>query len=86
METEEKMRYLENLHTLDIAAARMLESIDTKLEGATTDTVPVNVEALKLVRLIMSTQRTTLAQFVEHTLETDDLLDNILTKHDIKID
>lgn len=83
---ETKMRHLESLHTLDIAASKMLESIDTKLEGTTTDTVPVNVEALKLVRLIVATQQSTLKQFVEHALETDDQLDAILTKLGITID
>jgi len=84
MTHEEKLAALTNLHLLDSAAREMLTAIDEKLEGVETDTVEVNVRALKLLQLIMSVQRQTLSDLVERTLQTSDDLEVLMRQHGIR--
>lgn len=63
---------------LDEYAAQAIESIENKIEGATTDTVECRIATLETIKMVLGIQRTELARFVEQTAATNDKLQEIL--------
>ena len=79
-EEDPKLNTIAALHELDSEAAEALEKIDAKLEGATDETIPVNVEGLRRVRNILYLQKYALKKFVESQAEMDDLIEKVIAK------
>lgn len=73
-----KLKTLAALHEISSDAQRMIESIDRKVEGVTDETITVNVDALRTIRMILFAQRYALNEFVEHQAEMDDFVENAI--------
>lgn len=75
-----KLKTIAALHEIISDAQEAIEKIDSKLEGVTDETIEVNVEGLRRIRMILFAQRYALSELVQHQAEIDDMVEQALAK------